>query len=534
MNHSEPTSQHLPIDAPPRRTLTLCIARFAATAIAIAALSVPRTEARPGTPTRDGKIGNEASLEDSLVPDILEVSMAAGNWHYGSVPSRRSASPQPTSLLEIPGIHDAELHWYSPAGVVKERELNPTLTDAEGAQNYRPVLALSIPRRPESAASGDSLWVSLTYLFDRSGLDLTRAKYLEVWINDFRDPAIRDGEVRLHIDLGSVSEDQMRAPNQPPNGRLDTEDREPSDDLLARIEDTGLDGAGSAAEDGLLRPLDLATASTQDRGGDDYAPPSDLFAEIDPRRWLRTNGTEANGMAAPIPDTEDLNLNHYLDTYEGYFEYTIDLTGQGTPYLATDVSRDFPVVPPPTTRGFENGWRLYRIPIDNSNMIMVKHARVWIEGIVLPDASPDPALHVQRPLFMLGGMRVVFPSRPYVPPGGPSSVPAALASFPNPARADVTVDFALAREADSIELSVYDLAGRPVRVLKKETNAPAGRYRVVWDGRNDAGSRVPSGLYFISMRGPGLTPWNLMSGEYSPPSRSSVPNAVTIKVLRIE
>jgi len=75
--------------------------------------------------------------------------------------------------------------------VVKERDLKPTLTDAQGAQNTRPALALAIPRRPltadSSPANYDSLWAGLTYVLDPAGIDVTKSQFIELWVNDFND-----------------------------------------------------------------------------------------------------------------------------------------------------------------------------------------------------------------------------------------------------------------------------------------------------------------------------------------------------------
>jgi flagellar hook assembly protein FlgD len=46
---------------------------------------------------------------------------------------------------------------------------------------------------------------------------------------------------------------------------------------------------------------------------------------------------------------------------------------------------------------------------------------------------------------------------------------------------------------------VYDVAGREVRILiDQAVYAPV--MNVEWDGRNKAGRRVPSGMYFIKAR----------------------------------
>jgi len=48
----------------------------------------------------------------------------------------------------------------------------------------------------------------------------------------------------------------------------------------------------------------------------------------------------------------------------------------------------------------------------------------------------------------------------------------------------------------TVRVSVYDVTGRPVRVLF-EGRLPADCRHVSWDGRDQRGQRVSSGVYFV-------------------------------------
>src|ERR1043166_3733355 len=260
--------------------------------------------------------------------------------------------------------------------------------------------------RERSSPTWSRLYVSPVHIVSRGAKPVG----VDDW-NDHHNPAIREPRIRgdatpgssvkLHIDLGRVSEDQMRAPNRPPNGVIDTEDRPTRDNQLTvtgdKSEDTGLDGIDDAGEvdalgKGLLEIADLTTASTSDPEGDDWGNIVETFpSAVDPRRYQRTNGTEGNHTAYPIPDTEDLNLNGnpngraIPDTSEAYFEYTIDLGDRSSPYLVTDVLRDFPGSTVSDTT--KNGWRRYRIPLTDSlrvkfgfpDLTIAQHVRLWLE-----------------------------------------------------------------------------------------------------------------------------------------------------------
>jgi hypothetical protein len=72
---------------------------------------------------------------------------------------------------------------------------------------------------------------------------------------------------------------------------------------------------------------------------------------------------------------------------------------------------------------------------------------------------------------------------------------ALLPADPNPFGATTTLRFALPRHGEA-SLVVHDLSGRAVRTLAEGAQA-AGTHLCVWDGRNDKGVKLPSGLYFV-------------------------------------
>lgn len=66
-------------------------------------------------------------------------------------------------------------------------------------------------------------------------------------------------------------------------------------------------------------------------------------------------------------------------------------------------------------------------------------------------------------------------------------------NYPNPFNPSTTIKFALPKDAMVI-LKVYDVLGREVRTLVNE-RVSAGFQQVVWDGRNEFGAQVASGMY---------------------------------------
>jgi hypothetical protein len=82
-----------------------------------------------------------------------------------------------------------------------------------------------------------------------------------------------------------------------------------------------------------------------------------------------------------------------------------------------------------------------------------------------------------------------------------AAAPAAFslsAGSPNPFRGVTAIRFALPAPGEH-SLVVFDVAGRQVRSLSSGATE-AGAHLVRWDGRNDEGRLVPSGVYFYRLR----------------------------------
>ena len=71
-------------------------------------------------------------------------------------------------------------------------------------------------------------------------------------------------------------------------------------------------------------------------------------------------------------------------------------------------------------------------------------------------------------------------------------------NYPNPFNPTTTINFALPEEAN-VTLEVYDTMGRRIATLMSSQLA-AGRYETNWNGRNDAGASVASGVYLYRIK----------------------------------
>jgi hypothetical protein len=81
-----------------------------------------------------------------------------------------------------------------------------------------------------------------------------------------------------------------------------------------------------------------------------------------------------------------------------------------------------------------------------------------------------------------------------------NEVPATLAllgNHPNPFNPSTTISFSLPRDL-AVEIAVYSLQGGLIRRLVQEER-PRGTHQVTWDGADEKGRTVPSGIYLVRM-----------------------------------
>jgi hypothetical protein len=86
-----------------------------------------------------------------------------------------------------------------------------------------------------------------------------------------------------------------------------------------------------------------------------------------------------------------------------------------------------------------------------------------------------------------------LPTRYHLAPNFPNPF-SANGTFGNPA---TTIQYSLP-EQSLVQLEIFDLLGQKVRTLM-HANQPADNYAVVWDGKDDAGVIVSSGVYFYRL-----------------------------------
>jgi len=107
-------------------------------------------------------------------------------------------------------------------------------------------------------------------------------------------------------------------------------------------------------------------------------------------------------------------------------------------------------------------------------------SEVGTNSYFVPERSPSPVLTDGRQVEAL-----------------PTQI-ALRENYPNPFNPETTIRFELP-EAAQVSLAVYNLFGQEVRTLVFG-NKKAGYHSVEWDGRDERGREMPSGLYLYRLR----------------------------------
>jgi Motility related/secretion protein len=284
-----------------------------------------------------------AFVDDFDAADELPVSLLSSDWVLGAAPaSTDGAQDVLPPVLDAPSA--APLVWQHSwvvetafgdsvgvqEGFYPHQDIDQNIK-VTGSEVREPGMLLTFgsATRPIARPS----WRSLTTPLSTTGLDLTKTDFLEFYVSGGTD-------LTLVVDLGAVGEDAFfvdslgntsgtRVDNGKPWG-LGTLDQE-ADPSLGEIWGTQADQRGVWVE----------TCK---------AEPGRIYRQGDPL----ADCTRGNGRR----DSEDLDGDGNLDTFERHLRYVVRLDGT-SPYVARDTTE---------TR---TGFRLYRIPIRGPSSVDV-------------------------------------------------------------------------------------------------------------------------------------------------------------------
>jgi hypothetical protein len=110
-----------------------------------------------------------------------------------------------------------------------------------------------------------------------------------------------------------------------------------------------------------------------------------------------------------------------------------------------------------------------------------------------PVGMMDRVVHLQKVLEFLGNT-----TDPPVAVDPSSYTYSLRQNRPNPFNPITTIEFTI-KERGMVSLRIYNVAGQLIRTLVDDVKSPGEVHTATWDGRNDAGQAVSSGVYFYKL-----------------------------------
>ena len=301
----------------------------------------------------------------------VSVGLTARNWKIASPPILENGTEKELSSR-------GSMVWYNPYIEEQTIDIWPDIeTSAQAGNTYTKTLWIR-PFFENTEYETEDLWNGIITPLYSSDYDLSRKKYLEIWVNS--ENFDLDEEIKLHIDIGHISEDLNK------DNKLNTEDIDVygsgwGDNNLTDEEDIGLDLCPDIYEDGLggcncdfKNNLCDETHENQidiiDPNGDNWCYNNSDCPDIN--YYKQYNGTEGNADLGRYPDSEDLDKDYNLDISNNYFTVSID-----------PKSLDYTDYIPSTN------WKLFRVLLSDFDVIGdgsvswsdVRNIRLWVDGI---------------------------------------------------------------------------------------------------------------------------------------------------------
>ena len=375
----------------------------------------------------DPNIVGQAYLEDFEGESAIPVSLLGSRWSYGSVPQSSVGAEGIGFTAGFDSLWAVQLSWQNlipacsgcPPVELYPQDIDPTIvTNGTGSINET-VLYLTFHADTAGGmvqTNNRSLWSqppqpftprwrSLVTPLSQSGVDLSRAEYLEFWVFQGGEKTADSAGVQLIIDLGSVNEDALSV--TPESLTVSG-----SDSLY-----TGRHYSGVGLLDSERQSTGIFNASTDDIGilldrvdslfvdgavVSDVQTCAQILSEtvsIYPWGDLSSRCSNGNGFL----DTEDLNGDNRLNAQgpnDNVQRWIIQPNELSQYYVRTGATFT-------NGEGLTSTWTLYRIPmrvpdatIGTPNLRLVQNMRVTFAA---PDlGEPDVVAR-----FALARMRFI-------------------------------------------------------------------------------------------------------------------------------
>jgi len=141
----------------------------------------------------------------------------------------------------------------------------------------------------------------------------------------------------------------------------------------------------------------------------------------------------------------------------------------------------------------------YKIFHYDEEILFVENNYCSLEGLI--PSGFEILIGVQA-IYILGESEIITVefewSTPYGDEGTVPMVTSLQGNYPNPFNPKTTINFSL-KEAGNVTLEIYNLKGQKVKTLLND-NMEAANHSVIWNGDDNKGNKVSSGIYMYRMK----------------------------------
>jgi hypothetical protein len=151
-------------------------------------------------PNTKGKVYLE-DFEGVDASDIITLSRTGWSWASAPFFGEEYLAQNPDTRSFEPEDRAENVRWFLPKNRTERRMLNPDLINQERGETQQ---VMDMYLRDENW--GPETWGGIMRGLSRTGNDLSKAQFVEIWVNDGK-PLDADRRGKLHIDFGYISED---------------------------------------------------------------------------------------------------------------------------------------------------------------------------------------------------------------------------------------------------------------------------------------------------------------------------------------
>lgn len=145
----------------------------------------------------------------------------------------------------------------------------------------------------------------------------------------------------------------------------------------------------------------------------------------------------------------------------------------------------------------EIGFNIYRLEPNSNSFTKLNESPMEVMEYKDRDVMPGETYQYKLGLSRGGSPEILLGPISFAAIGG-GDIPVLAQNRPNPWKEQTEIRFAVPSNSERISLKVYNIAGELIKTLLKGPQEP-GFHTVLWDGKDEIGKSVSSGVYFYKL-----------------------------------